>query len=886
MLLLGTCLTPPTALAGTPGADGTTGSVGANRSGATGPVTGGAGGAGGDGSVGTGTSAAGGNGGTGGQGGNGTATGAQLAIGTGGAGGVGGDGAAGTAGDTAGSSYTNGATITGGAGGSGGTGGTGGTGSGRTSSVAGTGGRGGNGAAGGAGLDASAASSITNTGTIQGGNGGAGGNGGNAGPTPSTRVGGGSGGNGGAGGVGISGNSGATIVNNGTISGGNGAVGGLGGSGVSGGASGVTGASGAGGVAIQGQNLTITNSGIITGGLGGDGVTRADAITFTGGSNVLQLQSGSTITGTVVAFSAADTLRLGGTATASFDASQIGVQYQNFGLFEKAGTGTWTLTGTSVSTAGWTVNAGTLNVTGTLNSAPLTVASGGTLSGNGTIGGLTVQSGGTVNPANSLGTLNVAGNVAFQSGSTYTVDATPSGANKIAATGTATLSGGTVNVNAIGDFTVNTTYTILTAGLVTGTFAGVSSNLAFLKPTLTYDATDVFLTLATTSASFRGGSYTGNQNVIATVLDNNLSAGGDFGTVINTMLLLDTTAGPKALNAISGQPIANFGTTNVQTGMGFMSTVGNLMGSFHQGSGGGNAQRVSMASVADDACEFSCESDASHRLAAWISGVGGLGSVQGNSNAGTLTYNFGGVAVGMDYLFAPNFRAGIGTGYTSGTQWVNGFDGRSTTDAFSGFLYASYSPSAFYVDGLAGYAYSSNRSTRTIAIPGLAPRTALGSTGANQFLGQLETGYRVDVVPSLAVTPFTRLQGLTTTQNGFTESGADSLNLTVAAQTTNSLRTTLGADLRADVARVELGLRLGWVHEFADTGRPMTASFAGAPGQAFTVTGATPQRDSAAVGFSFKTHVAEATEVYGRYDGEVGGGSDNHTFSAGLRLNF
>ncbi|MBS0539407.1 MAG: autotransporter outer membrane beta-barrel domain-containing protein, partial [Proteobacteria bacterium] len=137
---------------------------------------------------------------------------------------------------------------------------------------------------------------------------------------------------------------------------------------------------------------------------------------------------------------------------------------------------------------------------------------------------------------------------------------------------------------------------------------------------------------------------------------------------------------------------------------------------------------------------------------------------------------------------------------------------------------------------------------------------------------------------ALAVTPFARLQGSTTTQNGFTESGADSLNLTVAGQTTNSLRTTLGADLGAELARMAFGVRLGWQHEHADTGRPMTASFAGAPGQAFTVTGATPQRDSAVLGFSFNTHVAETTELYARYDGEVGGGSDNHAFTAGLRM--
>ena len=53
------------------------------------------------------------------------------------------------------------------------------------------------------------------------------------------------------------------------------------------------------------------------------------------------------------------------------------------------------------------------------------------------------------------------------------------------------------------------------------------------------------------------------------------------------------------------------------------------------------------------------------------------------------------------------------------------------------------------------------------------------------------------------VTPFARLQGSTSTQAGFTESGADSLNLTVSAQTTNSLRTVLGAQIGA-------GIDAGW----------------------------------------------------------------------------
>ena len=66
--------------------------------------------------------------------------------------------------------------------------------------------------------------------------------------------------------------------------------------------------------------------------------------------------------------------------------------------------------------------------------------------------------------------------------------------------------------------------------------------------------------------------------------------------------------------------------------------------------------------------------------------------------------------------------------------------------------------------------------------------------------------------------------------------------------------------------------------------RTAALSFAGGPGAAFTVFGATPQRDAAAIGFSAQARIAQNTELYGRYDGEVGAGADNHAFTVGLRV--
>ncbi|TBR29594.1 MAG: autotransporter domain-containing protein [Reyranella sp.] len=552
-----------------------------------------------------------------------------------------------------------------------------------------------------------------------------------------------------------------------------------------------------------------------------------------------------------------------------------------------AGAGTLALTGANTYAGGTGVTAGALILDNASLASGVTVNAGATFGGIGSVNG-NVTNSGTI-ALRTSGRMDVTGTYTNNAGSTYQVEVTPSKTGRLNVNGNAVLNGGTVAVMAgNGNYTRGPVYTILNASAgVTGTFAGVTSNLAFLTPSLRYDADNVYLSLLQSSNAFSKGAQTANHGAVAAALDRaNNNVGGDFATVLDAIVQLDTQQGPAALNAISGQSYANLGTFNTQTAGAFMSAVGAQLNALHGGQGKGGTY-VSMASPVEDACNATCDvPQESSRFGAWLSGVGGLGSVLGNANAGTMTYNFGGAAVGMDYRVRPDLLVGIGVGYIGGTQWVNGFTGQANTDGVSGSVYASYTPGNLYVDGLVGYGYASNRMTRMIAIPGLSARTAQGTTAANQFLGQLETGWRFDVPLSqpASVTPFVRLQGSTTTQNGFTESGADSLNLSVQQQTVNSLRSTIGMDLAATFSRTTIGLRLGWQHEFADTSRPMTASFSGSPGTPFTVFGATPQRDSAVLGLGATFQVADATEVSLRYDGEVGGGTNNNALTLGLRM--
>ena len=128
-----------------------------------------------------------------------------------------------------------------------------------------------------------------------------------------------------------------------------------------------------------------------------------------------------------------------------------------------------------------------------------------------------------------------------------------------------------------------------------------------------------------------------------------------------------------------------------------MNAVGQQMALARGSASGGQRQALAQA------CEIEgC--DAASPWGAWASALGGLGSVAGNGNSSTLTYNFGGAAAGIDYRLDPRFLVGLSAGYAAGNQWVDSFMGRGWTDSVSVMAYGSFTQAGFYTDALAGYA--------------------------------------------------------------------------------------------------------------------------------------------------------------------------------------
>ncbi len=573
--------------------------------------------------------------------------------------------------------------------------------------------------------------------------------------------------------------------------------------------------------------LTKSGTGLLI--LGGDN-------SYTGGTTVQQ-----------------GTLALSGRMVGNLDIS-AGASFVSSGGYSVATGSTLTNDGTFQSVNSSLVNDGTINNSGEIlggvtnngvfnqtagtfangagsmfvNNATFTgnFANSGYLGGNGTFTGSVVNNG-IVAPGNSIGTLNVSGSYTQSAGATYQVEANASGQadriNVSGAPGTAALGGGVAVMPASGVYAPSTTYTILNAtGGITGSYSSVGTGLA-LPPVLARLRCQQRLP-DPEAGRLRMAGQTANQMAVGGTLDRSVAgASGDFATVVGTMAGYTLPQGQAALAALSGENDSGFGTANLGGGLLFMNALGQQMALVRGGPGNGKDSRIALA----EACDVACDGEPAGKWSVWATALGGTGTVAGTAGSATLTYNAGGAAAGFDYRFDPRFMAGLAVGFSSGNQWASGFSGQGNTNAYQVSLYGSFTPGAFYVDAMAGYGYNDNQMTRQIVLPNLAARVAQGRTGANQFLGQIEAGYRIGLYEpaAVSVTPFARFQGTTVNQSGFTESGAGGLNLTVAQQTTGSARSVLGAEFAGAFGaegreKLAMQLRLGWAHEYASTARP------------------------------------------------------------------
>lgn len=632
---------------------------------------------------------------------------------------------------------------------------------------------------------------------------------------------------------------------------------------------------------------------------GGATLILTGANNYSGGTNV----GGGTLQGNTTSLQG----NITNNAAVIFDQAATGTYagaMTGIGTLTKTGAGDLLLTGISNYNGATSVNAGTLSVNGSISTSAVTVNNGGTLGGSGTVGSTTIATGGVLAPGNSIGTLTVNGNVTFAAGSTYRVEVDATGAaDRINATGTATINGGTVEVQA-GAYAASRQYTLLNAaGGRTGNFAGVTSNLAFLTPTLGYDANNVFLTLARNDVSLASVAITPNQIAASTALQNAGNA-GDMGTVQTALTGLSAVQARAAYDATSGAGIvelrrasagfaANFGN-QLQARLGAAQTrgTGTLANSFGDQplllaandtlsdlmapASDAPAQKFSLAG---NAPALPATSDAGRGL--WVRGFGGHGKTDGDGNAAASRLRSDGLSIGLDAEVSEGLR--LGAAVTSGTSRLstdNNETGKTRGTAVA--VYGGYATGPWNFSGSASMSWGKNHIDRAIAF-GTLNRIASGDFDSDTQSVYGEATYTM-AVDGWTLRPLAGLSLSRSQSDGFTETGAGALNLQVAGQTIHSSKSLLGATASVEAGRIRFEPRVIWAHEFGDLNKTMTAQLQGAAAAfPFEIAGATLKRDSLIVGMSATGSIGKGVDLFADVQAEHNASQRNLALLVGLR---
>ena len=556
-------------------------------------------------------------------------------------------------------------------------------------------------------------------------------------------------------------------------------------------------------------------------------------------------------------------------------------------------------------------SGGALFANGTITGTAV-VGSGGLLGGTGTVGGILALSGGTVAPGNSIGTLNVAGNVGFSQGSVFQVEANAAGqSDRLAATGTATLGGGTVQVLAQnGTYDPRTQYQILTAaGGVSGRFTNVTSNFAFLTPTLRYQATEVDLTLTRNDIAFASIAQTRNQAAVATAVQGAGPGAGAYDRTVG----LTTPEARGAFQALAGDIHASAISAEFETAFFVREAIldrlrwGSNPG-FNEGANYGNlpaAYTADLPGRRQPPAVVPVKVLDPQVFGLWGQGFGSFGDVRSDGNAASLSRQTSGFVLGADVRLESGFRLGVAGGYTTTTLDTAGRLQSGQIESGFGGVYGGYEAGAFSLRLGATYADNSARLRRAVLFAGFsdAPQAR---TGGSTVQGFGEIGYKfalgapapaaliskggapVPAQPLSYIEPFVGGAYVSIDRDRFAETGGVAALIGAARSyeigtATAGVRAVTTFDLGLGAPVTAHGL-VGYRRAFGDVVPTALLSFGTGP--SFLTAGLPIDKDALVAEAGLDLRIAPNATIGVAYRGQVGQRAEDHAVKGSFSIKF
>lgn len=587
-------------------------------------------------------------------------------------------------------------------------------------------------------------------------------------------------------------------------------------------------------------------------------------------------------------------VEIGSAGSFTFDQSVNGIYtglLSGTGSFDKTGAGVLAYDGNGSGLTGTTtVEEGSLIVGSDAGhedavlGGPVDVLSGALLGGHGTVGTVTLEDRATIAPGNSIGTLNVAGDITFNAGSIYEVEVDPAGIDSdlIHATGTATLNGASVaHIGADGSYKRASTYTILTAdGGLAGTFGTVTSDFAFLEPSLSYDADSVYLKLTRNHTAFCLAGMATNQCATG----NGAESTGSGSPIYDAIIGLSADQATSAFDQLSGEAHASLKGVLIDDSH-FVRDVAT------------DRIRAAFGAVGADTTPVLAYGEDGNVLApadtlapaAWGRAFGAWTDLDGDGNTASLSSSTGGFLTGIDAALSQNWRLGILAGYSHTTFDI---DDRYSSGSSQNWHLGLYGGGQWEVAGGtlglrggAAYTWHDIETARSVAFPGFS-NSLKGDYGAGtaQVFGEIAYDIKTG---SIGLEPFANLAYVNLNTDAFTEkSGAAALSS--ASTDTDVTFASLG--LRAStgftIGNVEATARgmLGWRHAYGDTTPLSTFAFAGS--DPFSIAGIPIAKDAALIEAGLDLTITPDATIGLSYQGQLASGAKQNGFNATLNVKF
>lgn len=254
-----------------------------------------------------------------------------------------------------------------------------------------------------------------------------------------------------------------------------------------------------------------------------------------------------------------------------------------------------------------------------------------------------------------------------------------------------------------------------------------------------------------------------------------------------------------------------------------------------------------------------------NRVGVFINGDVNFGDRESTSKYPGYDFTTSGVTAGVDYRVGDNLAVGLALGYTSNDTDLKQNRGSIGIDGYAVSLYSNYVGDNFYVNGILGYGANDYDIKRTTNFDN---RTATGKPNGSQFTVNVNSGY-VAKSQNVAYGPTLGLRYNRVSIDGYTEKGADSLNMKVNDQQVDSFVMSVGAQAAITIdtgkdSKVIPNVRASYEHEFGNDSRTITSELVSQPGIPMRSQTLEPDRDrfrlGAGVQVLFTRNVAAAID--------------------------